>query len=34
MFKYYNYKLIESNRSYSTEKINKLIGIHRQEIKK
>ena len=33
MFKYYNYKLIESNRSYSTEKIKKLIGIHEQTIR-
>jgi hypothetical protein len=33
MFKYYNYKLIESNRSYSTEKIQKLLGIHPQTIR-
>jgi hypothetical protein len=33
MFKYYNYKLIESNRSHSTEKIQKLLGIHPQTIR-
>ncbi len=33
MFKYYNSNLIISNRSYSTEKIKKLIGIHEQTIR-
>lgn len=33
MFKYYNYKLIESNRSYSSEKIKKLLGIREQTIR-
>lgn len=33
MFKYYNYTLIVSNRSYSTEKIQKLLGIHPQTIR-
>lgn len=33
MFKYYNSNLIISNRSYSTEKIQKLIDIHPQTIR-
>ncbi len=33
MFKYYNYTLIESNRSYSTEKIQTLLKIHPQTIR-
>ncbi len=33
MFRYYNYTLIESNRSYSTEKIQKLLKIHPQTIR-
>lgn len=33
MFKYYNSNLIISNRSYSTEKIEKLLKIHPQTIR-
>lgn len=33
MFRYYNHRLIISNRSYSTEKIQKLLGIHEQTIR-
>lgn len=33
MFKYYNYTLIQSNRSYSSSKIQKLLGINPQTIR-
>ena len=33
MFKYYNANLIISNRSYSTEKIEKLLKIHPQTVR-